>query len=112
MDILKRLFGGGAAAAGSTGGRTRAGDPNGLYFYVRPDGCDEVVRVRIDRNNDLSLADDGTTFLVHKSVRGVKCFQTAELFLYFDSGRRLSNTDVEHGKLAEESDYERGQQPE
>ena len=50
MDFLKRLFGGGGASGE---------DSAGLYYYVKPKGCDEVVRVRINRNNDLSLDDDG-----------------------------------------------------
>jgi hypothetical protein len=100
MDFLKRLFGtNGASSAGNMG------DPNGLYFYVRPDGCEEVVRVRIDRNNDLSLNDDNTTFIVQKHVRGVKCRQGVELTLHFDGSRRHVSTDIEHGALVKEADY-------
>jgi hypothetical protein len=100
MDFLRRFFGtNGASSAGS------AGDPNGLYFYVRPEGCDEVVRVRIDRNNDLSLTDDNSTYVVQKHVRGVKCRQGVELTLNFDSSRRLASTDIEHGTLVKEADY-------
>jgi hypothetical protein len=101
MDILKRLFGGGGSASGQSGG-----DKVGMYFYVQPAGCEEVVRVRIDRNNDPSLADDNSTYWVRKSVRGAKCRQTATLVLYFDSNRRLTNSEVTDGTLVDAAAYE------
>lgn len=102
MDFFRKLFGGGQAAM-----RGEPDDPNGLYFYVRPNDCDEVVKVRIDKNNDPSLADDGT-FFVNKTVRGssYKCTRSAELHLYFDRQRRLQNTDVTGGALVTVEDYE------
>ena len=99
MDFLRKLFGGGS------GGAKVAGDPDGLYYFVRPDGCDEVVRVRVNRLNDLSLMDDGS-YWVHKLVRGVKCRQQVELDLYYDSGRKLKNTEVSGGTLMTEEDFE------
>lgn len=93
MDFLKKLFGGGAT-----------GDV-GIYFYVKPHGCDEVVRVRINRNNDLSLADDGKTYQVHKMVMGTTCFQRVELDLYFGSNRQLKNSEISGGDLVKEADY-------
>jgi len=98
MDFLKRLFGG--------SGSQNSSDPDGMYFYVRPKGCEEVVRVRINRMNDISLADDGETFWAHKSVRGTKCRQTAELDLYFDRNRRLANSEVKDGDLVDAHAYE------
>lgn len=95
MDFLKRLFGGGA----------QSGDPVGMYYYVRPHGCEEIVRVRIDRNNDLSLNDDGT-FWVHKVVRGSKCRQQVEMDLYFDSSRRFREANLTHGDLVGEAEYQ------
>lgn len=95
MDFLRRLFGGG-------GGGDNA---KGMYVYVRPRGCDEVVRVRIDRYNDLSLSDDGETYWVHKYVRGVKCFQQVEIDLFFDKNRQLQNSEVAGGALVSEEEY-------
>jgi hypothetical protein len=97
MDFLKKLFGGGSS---------RGGDARGIYFYVKPKGCDEIVRVRIDRNNDLSLADDGKTFWVHKVVMGTKCFQRAELDIHFNQNRQLSGSEVSGGDLVQEADYQ------
>ena len=97
MDFLRKLFG------GSGGGVP--GDPNGLYFYVRPNGCDEVVRIRVNRLNDLSLADDGKNYWVHKLARGVKCRQQVEIDLYFDSNRKMTNSELRGGVLVTEADY-------
>lgn len=104
MELLKRLFGGGAARPAS--GR-ETGDRAGLYFYVRPTGCQEVIRVRIDKNNDPSMADDGTYFVI-KTVRGstYQCNRSAELHLHFDRERRLQSTDVTGGALVDQAEYE------
>jgi hypothetical protein len=99
MNFLKKLFSGSPGGGGSS-------DPSGMYFYVQPDGCDEVIRVRIDRNNDLSLADDGSSLWVHKGVRGVKCRQGVELYLYFDSNRRLQNSEIEGGAMVSRDAYD------
>lgn len=98
MDFLKRLFGG--------GGSSTSGDARGFYYYVRPTGCDEVVRVRIDRNNDLSLNDDNKTYWVHKVVMGTKCFQRAEVDFYFNQSRQLKNTEISGGVLVRQEDYD------
>lgn len=102
MEILKKLFGGG----GSGGSGGPAGDRVGLYYYVRPNGCEEVVRVRVDRNNDLSLADDNKSYWVRKGVRGVKCRQNVELELYYDSNRRLVDSQLQGGVLVDEAAYD------
>lgn len=98
MDFLRRLFSGGGGGASD--------DPHGLYFYVRPNGCDEVVRLRVNRLNDLSQTDDGNGYWVHKVVRGVKCRQQVELDLYFDSNRKHNNTEAKGGVMVTVSDYE------
>jgi len=98
MDFFRKLFGGGTSTA----------DKSGLYFYIQPKGCAEVVRVRIDRNNDLSQPDDGSGYFVRKTVRGVdyKCNRSAELELIFDDQRRLQSTNVMGGTLVTEADYQ------
>ncbi len=95
MDFLKKLF-----SAGGAGGDV------GIYFYVKPSGCDEVVRVRINRNNDLSLADDGKNYWVHKVVMGTTCFQRVELDVYFKASRQVSETKISGGELVKKEDYE------
>jgi hypothetical protein len=101
MEFLKKIFGG--SGGGSSG---TSGDPNGIYFYVKPHGCDEVIRVRVDRNNDLSLSDDGSTYFTHKYARGTKCRQAVEMTLYFSMERQFVNSDIDKGALVEKADYD------
>lgn len=103
MDFLKKLFGGGGSS-GQSGG-TVAGDRAGLYFYVQPNGCDEVVRLRVDRNNDLSRTDDDKSYWTRKGVRGVKCRQNVEVELYFDMSHRLINSELKGGVLVDVAAY-------
>jgi hypothetical protein len=99
MEFFKKLFGGGGAPS------SQSGDPYGLYLYVQPRGCDEVVRIRINLMNDLSERDEGG-YWVHKVVRGTKCFQTAELDVYFSKSRQMTNTEIQGGALVDQAAYE------
>ncbi len=96
MDFFKRLFSGG-------GPKQR-----GQYYYVKPTGCTEVVRIRVDTMNELSQNDDNNGYFARKSARGTgyKCTRTAELLLEFDSQKRLTNTEILGGTLVTEADYD------
>ena len=96
MNFLKKLFGGDAKR-----------DDRGEYFYVTPHRCDDVLRVRVDMNNDLSQRDDASGYWVRKlaSSSNYKCNQV-ELTLYFDSNRRLVDQEIEGGKLVDKAAYE------
>ena len=83
----------------------------GLYFYVRlhklpnrqsPD--DEIIELRLNSYNDLSLNDDGNYF-VRKVAVGPKSFRRAEIMLTFDKGRKLIDTEVNGGELVEQEYY-------
>ena len=63
------------------------------------------MRVRVDRNNDLSRTDDDKNFWVRKGVRGVKCRQNVELVLYFDSNYRMTDSELNGGVLVDEDAY-------
>ncbi|MEO0562471.1 MAG: hypothetical protein AAF125_10170 [Chloroflexota bacterium] len=95
MNFLKNLFGGGGGAASD----------GGMYFYIRPRGCEEVVQVRINPRNDSSLQDDGT-YLIRKTVQGQhRCFNPAELTLTFNSARAITNQEVTGGEMLTEADF-------
>jgi hypothetical protein len=96
MQFLKNLFG---------GSRQTEGADRGLYFYVQPRRCKEIVRVRIDPMNELSEADGGGYF-VRKIVRGNNCPFPAELVLMFSDGRTLKSSAVEDGELVTQEQYE------
>lgn len=100
MDFFKRLFGGGSGVGNN-------GD-SGLYFYVQPNGCQEIVRVRIDRNNDMSVDDDNSTLFVRKTVRGTtyRCTRSAEVYAVFSADRsRVENLEITGGKQVDEAAY-------
>ncbi|MAS32498.1 MAG: hypothetical protein CL610_00740 [Anaerolineaceae bacterium] len=101
MNLLKKIFG------GDTSGVER--DNRAVYFYVQPLRCDDVLRVRVDLHNDLSLRDDGDGYWVRKLISSgnYKCNQV-ELTLYFDSNRRLQQdmTEIQGGKIVDREAFD------
>ncbi len=91
MNFLKSLFGG--------GGRH---DDRGIYFYVQPKMCQEILRIRVDPLNDLSQTDDGKGYWCRKLASAARCPFQAELELYFDKNKRFKDSQVENGKLVSE----------
>ncbi|MBC8099970.1 MAG: hypothetical protein H7Y11_11055 [Armatimonadetes bacterium] len=92
MSFLRRLFGGGGTAS------QPAGDKDGLYFYVRPKRCDEIVVVRVNSMNDPSQTDDGNGYFIRKVVRATRCPFEAELLISFDNNRRITDISVQNGE--------------
>ncbi len=99
---LQRLFSGGG---NNSNQRTS-------FFYVqvykapnRPSDGDEVVEIRVDLINDLSLDDEGGYFS-RKVAVGPKTFKQAELLLYYDANRKLRGTEVGNGELVGRADYD------
>lgn len=77
------------------------------HFYVRPRGCPDVIQVRINTYNDLTLTDDFEGYFINKTVSGAhRCFNRAELQLRFDKQRTLLESTVVGGELVEQADYE------
>lgn len=93
MNFLKNLFGGGAPR-----------DP-GYYVYVRPVACEEILKVRVDLYNDLSLEEDGQGYFVRKMARGHRCPFPVEMVLHFNGSRQLVDRQIEKGEFVTEEDY-------
>ncbi|NDJ86222.1 MAG: hypothetical protein GYB66_10080 [Chloroflexi bacterium] len=94
-----------------SGGGTRATGDNVRYLYVRlyqfpgrPTAEDEVVEVRLDLMNSLSMDDDGQYF-TRKIVAGPRQFKQAEMTLYFDRNRQLIEHTVDGGELVDRQAY-------
>ncbi|MCU0512504.1 MAG: hypothetical protein MUE40_08020 [Anaerolineae bacterium] len=102
MNFLKKLFG-----LGSGGQRA----DNGLYVYVRPKMCQEVLRLRVDVYNHLSLNDDESGYLVRKEARGSRCPFPVTVTLRFDRQRNLTGREIENGEFVTEADYAAVMQP-
>lgn len=94
MNIFKNLF----------GGFSRSED-RGIYFYVQPKMCQEILRVRVDPLNDLSRADDGKSYWCRKVASGHRCPFQAELELFFDKNKRFTDSDVTNGKLVSKAEW-------
>ena len=94
MNIFKSLF----------GGLSRS-DDRGVYFYVQPKMCQEILRVRVDPLNDLSRTDDGKGYWCRKMASAARCPFQAELELYFDKNKRFTNGDVTNGELVSEAEW-------
>ena len=84
---------------------TGPGEKNILYLYVRPKRCDQIVRVRINLYNDLSLSD-GDGYHCRKVARAARCPFAAELFLRFDGKRRLLEQEEDIEVVGEAADGE------
>ncbi len=94
MQFLKTLLSGGSRS-----------DDRGIYFYVQPKACQEILRIRVDPMNDLSRADDGKGYWVRKMASGHRCPFQAEVEIYFDKNKRMTSSEVTNGKLVSEEDW-------
>jgi hypothetical protein len=85
-------------------------DKRNFWFYVQCDFCKEVIKGRIDMQNDLSLkfseAKDEPVFYCRKVMVGNKrCFRPIEVEFYFDSRRKLVDRQIHGGKFVEFDDH-------
>lgn len=95
MNFLKNLFGG--------GGQARDG---GYYVYVKPKMCKEIVKIRINLSNDLSLTDDSKGYWVRKVASATRCPFQSELTLYFNKSRQLVDKEITNGEYVDEATYQ------
>lgn len=92
MGFLKNLFGGGSAR------------PEKRYyvFNVKCNRCGEIIEGRVDLDNDLSLSDEGNSYLVRKGLIGNnRCFQRIEVEMQFTSDRKLIEQQAQGGTFVE-----------
>ena len=86
MNILKSLFGGGSRS-----------EDRGIYFYVQPKACQEILRIRVDPMNDLSRQDEGKGYWVRKVASGHRCPFQAEVEIFFDKNKRFTSSEITNG---------------
>jgi hypothetical protein len=98
--LVRRIFGGGGSGDGGSD------DRSGLYFYVKCRACSEVIRVRINRHNDLSPIEDGDGFHVRKSIVGRNCFRRIEAEMTFDKGYRQVGAELSGATIATREDWD------
>ena len=95
---------------GWLGGAGSGGD-NALYYYVKCDHCDEVIRLRIGRGSDLTQEFDGagdsiSGYSVNKEVVGTNCFRRMSVSLTFNRSLREESRDITDGEFVDEAAYE------
>jgi hypothetical protein len=102
MDLLRKLtqlFKVGPGVSGDVG----------LYYYVRCDRCGEVIRVRINPLNDLSLSDDAKSLFAHKVIVGQRCYNRIEADFEYDTNRKLTGSQANGGAFVDEEAYQADQ---
>ncbi len=102
MNLLRKLM-------QSFSGSAMTGDV-GLYYYVRCNRCGEVIRVRINPMNDLSLDDTGKNLWAHKIIVGQRCYNRIEADFTYDTNRKLISSEATGGTLVDKTAYEADQE--
>jgi hypothetical protein len=100
MNLIQRFL-------RSWGGNAYSASNAGRIFRVRCARCGEVIPVRINMLNDLSVeyGDKGEIrgYVCRKLALGTGlCFRQVELSLSFDSNRNLVGNTIKNGELIEE----------
>ncbi|MBC7237689.1 MAG: hypothetical protein H5T69_17750 [Chloroflexi bacterium] len=107
LDKLRQLFGGG----GQQPSRTTAPDTTGLWFHFRCNKCGSLVRIRVDKRNDLNREEDGPgAFLLRKDVMDDTCFQLMQAEIWLDGDYNIVASDVTGGSLISEQEYRAAQE--
>jgi hypothetical protein len=102
LDKLRQIFGGGGSGSGAS-----ASDSTGLWFHFRCKRCGSMVRIRVDKRNDLNREEDGPGALVlRKEVMDDSCFQLMQAEIWLDSNYNVVSSDVSGGELITEEAYQ------
>jgi hypothetical protein len=104
VSFFKRLFG------GRSGSGRSAVDRNAIWVYVRCDACGEKIKLRIDREHDLSADFDGASdfpsgFQVHKEIVGRNCFRRITVDVTFNSGKQPVDQQIRGGTFLTEEEF-------
>ena len=102
LKNLGRWVGGGGAPTGT--------DPDGLYYYVRCVRCAEVIQIRLNRNNDLSIeygekGEVSDRLTAHKVIVGQRCYNRIEADFTFNRNRALVEKNITGGTFVDASEY-------
>jgi hypothetical protein len=119
MSIFGRLA---RALFGGSGGGRDSGSPavdsaggNAFWLYVKCNACGEKIRVRVNREHDLSAdfggGDTPSGYFGHKEIVGRNCFRRIKVDLHFDSRRSLVEQTIDGGTFITRQEYEAPDEP-
>jgi hypothetical protein len=85
---------------------TGSSQDRSFWIAVQCDRCGEIIRTRVDLNNDLSAeygeAEGETSYFCRKVLIGKQgCYLPIEVELRFDAGRNLMEKQIKGGKFAD-----------
>jgi hypothetical protein len=105
MNFLKNL------ARSFSGGGSNTGGDAGMYYYVKCLRCGEVIQIRVNKNNDLTVQygekdAKSDTFFVHKVIVGQKCYNRMEADFTYSHSRALVEKKVAGGEFVTQELYE------
>jgi hypothetical protein len=99
MNMLRRLFGGGAPT------------DNAIHLYVRCNRCSAPVHARIDPRNDLLIEygdnEDASGYRLIKEMMDSRCFRLMRAEIEYDPARREISRQIEGGTFISKEEYER-----
>jgi hypothetical protein len=77
-----------------------------MDLYVRCDRCGEIIKTHIFMGNELypTYDDAGPAYTLRKELIGAKCPNRVQLYMEFDSARRLTRQEVTGGTLQDMKD--------
>ncbi len=78
-------------------------DETGIYFYARCDHCGTIVRVRANRQSNLSRNNGG--FVWHKTIVDNRCFRRMQAVVHFDGRYAITSTELSGGVFVTEEEY-------
>jgi hypothetical protein len=85
-------------------------DSRNLWFFVQCDTCNEIIKGRMDIQNDLSPVysegDNGLHYYCRKVIVGSnRCFRPIEVEYRFDSNRKFIDRHIQGGGFVSEDDF-------
>jgi hypothetical protein len=105
MGFLKRLIGGNEpkkpAPKPGPGGYV---DTQGIYLYVQCDNCGTPVRVRADKQYDLTK--EGGSYSWHKTIVDNRCFRQMPAVVVFNAAYEVTDAQITGGRFITEAEYD------
>lgn len=89
---------------------SNTGSDAAYWIYARCSRCGEKIRSRVDIANDLSIRygdrDSDTTYFTRKVLIGEqRCYQSIEVELTFNQGKKIIDRRIKGGEFISEADY-------